>query len=449
MTEKEQKRAKVLNEVLSGRMLQRQAAQLLGVSERQLRRILAAYREEGVASLPHGNRGRAAHNQTQEAHRDRVVALANGKYKGFNHTHLTEKLVAVEGLELSRPTVRRILLEEGVRSPRKRRAPKHRSRRERYCQEGMLLQIDASPHAWLEGRGPKLTLFAAIDDATGQVPAAVFRQREDAAGYMELMWQVVLTQGRPLAVYHDRHTIFGGKVRQLKLEEPEPSQFGRLLEELEIESIQARSPQAKGRIERLFGTFQDRLVSELRLASASSLDEANRVLAEFLPSYNTRFAVPAEIEGSVYRPLAPDTDPQRLFCFKYERTVGTDNTVRLGEHRLQLMPGKYRRSFARAKVEVHERLDGSIGVYHQGELLTSQPAPFEAPLMRARSGRLAGASAAQQPAATPAASEPLASSVPKQPYKPAADHPWKRGYKPSSGRVVDIPGGKSVGSPPS
>ena len=145
LTEKEQKRAKVLNEVLSGRMLQRQAAQLLGVSERQLRRILAAYREEGVASLPHGNRGRAAHNQTQEAHRDRVVALANGKYKGFNHTHLTEKLVAVEGLELSRPTVRRILLEEGVRSPRKRRAPKHRSRRERYCQEGMLLQIDASP----------------------------------------------------------------------------------------------------------------------------------------------------------------------------------------------------------------------------------------------------------------------------------------------------------------
>ncbi|MDP9383596.1 MAG: hypothetical protein M3Q29_26330, partial [Chloroflexota bacterium] len=249
---------------------------------------------------------------------------------------------------------------------------------------------------------------------------------------IELLRQVTLSYGRPLATYHDRHTIFGGKVRELKIEEPEPSQFGRVLEELQIESIPAYSPQAKGRIERLFGTFQDRLVSELRLYGASTIEEANEVLHKYLPLHNERFSVTADVQADVYRPLEAGTDPDRVFCFKYERVVGSDNTVRLGEHRLQLLVGRYRRSYAKAKVEVHERLDGSLCVYHQGELLLSQAAPSEAPLLRARSGRLARASAAPPeaiPAVAPATSEPIASPMPRQPCKPRADHPWKKGYK--------------------
>lgn len=182
MTDKEQKRSKVLGEVLSGKMLQRHAAEVLGVSERQFRRILAAYRKEGVVSLPHGNRGRQPQHTTELGARELVVELAEGKYKGLNHSHLTEKLAEVEGIHISRSTVRRILLGEGIRSPRKRRSPKHRSLRPRRKRSGMMLQLDASPHDWLEGRGTKLTRVAAIDDATNGVPATVFRQAEDAAG---------------------------------------------------------------------------------------------------------------------------------------------------------------------------------------------------------------------------------------------------------------------------
>ncbi len=268
------------------------------------------------------------------------------------------------------------------------------------------------------------------------MPAAVFREHEDAAGYIELMRQVVETRGRPLAVYHDRHTIFGGKVRDV-LKEPQASQFGRVLQELGIESIKARSPQAKGRVERLFGTLQDRLCSELRLQEVSSFQAANQVLGELLIEHNERFRVDADIEGCVYRPL--QGDPEQVFCFKYERTVGLDNTVRFGHHRLQVLPGKRRRSYARAHVEVHERLDGSIGVYHQGEIVAVQAAPAETPLLRARSGRLTQSIRQEHSIRAPKSTEP---ERPKQPYKPAPDHPWRKGWGPS-GRVVDIPGGKS------
>jgi hypothetical protein len=254
----------------------------------------------------------------------------------------------------------------------------------------MLLQIDGSRHDWLEGRGPYLTLIGGIDDATGKVPHAVFRQQEDAQGYFVLLEHIVLREGIPVAVYRDRHGIFERSHKEpLSLEEQfakrrEPTQFGRLLEELEITSIPARSPQAKGRIERLWGTFQDRLVTELRLEGACSIEQANHVLAAYLSRFNQRFAVPAALEGTAYRCLPTRFAPEELFCFKYERTVAGDNTVQLGEHRLQLVPGRNRVSYAQCHVEVHERIDGSLAVYYQGEQLASQTAPLEAPVLRAR-----------------------------------------------------------------
>lgn len=392
----EQRRLLVLNEVIGGRLTAVRAAGLLGLSERHLRRILAAYREEGAAAMAHSNRGRSPCNAIDESVRARILELARTKYAGFNHLHMSEKLIEEEKLCLGLSSARRILSQAGIASPRKRRAPKHRSRRERYPKEGMLLQIDGSPHDWLEGRGPTMSLVAGVDDATGKVPFALFRLQEDSAGYFLLLEGIVLRKGLPLALYHDRHSIFEPSSREpLSLAEQlsgrrDPTQFGRLLEELGIASISARSPQAKGRIERLWGTLQGRLVSEMRLKGVRSLEEANRFLKSFLPRYNRRFAVSAAEEGSAYRPLPEDFDLERAFSFKHRRVVAADNTVRFGPKRLQLLPSPERASYVRAEVELCEHLDGRLSVYHEGLKLRVMEAPLEATALRARAEKVAG-----------------------------------------------------------
>jgi transposase len=385
---KEQQRLKVLNEVNRKKLSLKQAAQLMKTSLRHAKRLLAGYRQRGAAALAHGNRGRLPYNKIDPTLREQVVELAKAKYQGFNHQHLSEKLQEKEGIPLSRSTVRRILLKEGISSPHKRRAPQHRSRRERYPQAGMLLQTDGSPHDWLEGRGPRLCLIGAIDDATDEVPQAFFQDQEDSAGYLRLLQAMVLSHGIPLALYHDQHTIFEfpkdkepSLAEQLAGKKP-LTQVGRVLKELGINSISANSPQAKGRVERLWRTFQDRLVSELRLAGACNLAEANQVLREFLPEYNRRFCVPAKEPGSAYRQLPVGFKPEEYFCFKYPRTVGGDNVVRFGQQRLQVLPSPHRQSYAHCQVEVQQRLDGSLAVYYEGQALDIQPAPEEAPILR-------------------------------------------------------------------
>jgi len=337
LNRKEQRRLVVLNQVEIGKMIGKEAAEVLDLSLRHVRRILAAYRKEGAAALAHGNRGRKPHHALDESLRRQVLELARSTYAGCNNQHLTELLAEREGINLSRSTVRRILLGAGVRSPRKRRPPKHRSRRERYPKEGMLLQIDGSRDDWLEGRGPYLTLTGAVDDATGKVPYALFRDQEDAQGYALLLHHIVESHGIPEALYHDAHGIFERSKREPEsLEEQlsgrrEPTQFSRMMEELGIISITSRSPQAKGRIERLWGTFQDRLVSELRIARTSTVEETNSVLWDFLPRFSRRFAVPAKEPGSAYHKPPEGFNPDEVFCFNYQRTVGPDNVVRFGE----------------------------------------------------------------------------------------------------------------------
>ena len=425
----------MLNQVEAGRMIGREASEVLDLSLRHARRLLAAYRKEGAAALAHGNRGRKPHNALDDGVRRKVSELGGSTYAGCNNQHTTELLVEREGITLSRSSVRRILLGAGIRSPRKRRPPKHRSRRERYPREGMLLQIDGSRHDWLEGRGPYLTLIGAIDDATGKVPYALFREQEDAQGYFLMLRQIVDSRGMPIALYHDRHGIFERPKRESEsLEEQlegrrKPTQFGRLMEELGITSIPSYSPQARGRIERLWGSFQDRLVSELRLAGASTIREANRVLWEFLPSYSQKFSVPAAQPGSAYRKPEGTFSPEEVFCFKYYRRVGADNVVRFGRHRLQIIPCNGRLSYARAKVEVHERMDGSLAVYYQGRCLATKPAPPEAPLLRVRNMErvIPGMTHPDEPAV------PII-AVKKPPqlktqWKPRPDHPWRRPFK--------------------
>src|SRR5260370_18941237 len=253
----------------------------------------------------------------------------------------------------------------------------------------MLLQIDGSRHAWLQERGPWFTLLAAIDDATGKLVAAVFRQQEDAAGYLLLVRQVVERAGRPLALYHDRHGIFAptsvateaDSLAEQLAGKQDPSQFGRLLEELTISSIAARSPQAKGRVERLFGTLQDRLVIELRLADVRTLEQAQQVAADYVPRFNAQFAVAAAQPGTAYRPLSEPSQVEAIFCFKYLRTVGADNVVNFAGQRWQIVAAKQRRSYAPARADAHKRLAGSLALYDAGNCLTTTPAPAEAPLV--------------------------------------------------------------------
>jgi transposase len=419
---KEQRRLMVLNRVGEGWMGAGMAAGVLGLSVRQTRRLMAGYRKEGAAALAHGNRGRSPHNRLDEAVRARVAELAGATYAGFNTQHLSEMLREQEGLRLSRSTVRRILLHSGMKSPRTRRAPKHRSRRERYPQRGMLLQIDGSHHEWLEGRGPELCLIGAIDDATGEVPYALFRPEEDTQGYFELLEHIVATHSIPLAVYRDRHSIFETPPRhQESLEEQlagkrELTQFGRLLSELGIESKPSHSPQARGRIERLWGTFQSRLVSELRLAGARDIAQANQVLSEYLPRHNRRFMVLADQPGSAYRPTPEGFIPREVFCLKHRRSVGADNVVRFKGRRLQIQPGITRPSYARAKVTVHEGFDGDLAVYYQGQRLTTTKAPPDASQMRSNK---------------PPADSLVKRFLRNRGYKPGPNHPWRRSHKAS------------------
>jgi hypothetical protein len=294
----------------------------------------------------------------------------------------------------------------------------------RYPCEGMLLQTDGSQHDWLEGRGPKLCLIGAIDDATNKVPYALFQEQETTEGYMRMLQEIVLNQGIPLALYHDRHSIFEmaeddspSMEEQLNGKEPK-TQFGRLLDELGIESIAAHSAQAKGRIERLWGTFQDRLTSELRSAGARNLEEASQVLALFLPNYSQKFAVNAKEVEIAYRKIEKGFKADEFFCFKYGRTAGADNVVRFNKQRLQLLPSLDRLSYAFCKVEVQVRLDCSLAVYYQGKLLDSEFAPLEATILR--KSRLIPA-----PTLTPIKNN-VNTGVS---HKPSPDHPWRGKFR--------------------
>jgi hypothetical protein len=269
-------------------------------------------------------------------------------------------------------------------------------------------------------------LILAVDDATGTVPATLFRLQEDSHGYLLLLSQIVRTRGSPVAVYHDRHSIFIPPSAQKatveeQLEGKQPmTQVSRVTVQLGIRSISAHSPPAKGRIERLFGTFQDRLVAELRLAGSETIEQAQRVLASFLPRFNEQFAVPARQPGRAYRPLEAGEDLAAICCFKYVRTVARDNTVKLGAHRLQLKPGPGRMSYGRARVEIHERLDGSLHVWYHGQCVATQEAPLEAPILRARP---TGWNTPTRDVA-PVVDKPV-----RPPYRRPPDHPWNRSYK--------------------
>ncbi len=413
MTTRDQQRIDVLGRWREATLGVTEASALLGCSERTAWRLLGRFRTLGVEGIVHGNRGRASPRRLPAATRERIVGLTRTRYRGVNDSHLAELLTEDEGIVIGRSSLQRLLRQAGVGTTRTRRSPRYRSRRERMPQAGLLVQIDGSPHDWLEGRGPRLTLVGAIDDATGAIVAATFAQVEDGRAYLIILARMCRDHGVPAAVYRDRSGIFapthpGGPLGDAG------TQVGRAFAELGIASIAAASPQAKGRVERLWGTCQDRLVSELRLAGVDDLAGANAVLERFIGRFNAKFSVPAALDQPAWRSAPPTRELARICAFRWRRVVGNDNTVRVEGAILQLPPAIAGRGLAGRRVEVELRLDGRLLVVDRGRTLLVLPV---SPDIRELHGvRLLAASG------PPAAS----GGVHRPGYPPRPGHPWGR-----------------------
>ena len=378
LSQRELQKVKVMSLVEVGKITLKEAADKIGRSYRQAKRIWKRVQEKGVKGVLHGNKGKSANHHIPEGEQEKVLRLSRQRYGDFNDTHFTEKLREREGMDLSRETVRKIRRAAGIGPKRKRRPTKHRKRRERKAQEGWMVLWDGSPHQWFGQTLPPCCLMAAIDDATGTVLAARFFAFEGSEGYLWLLRQIVTRYGIPISIYQDRHGSLKRNDDHWSLEEElagrqEPTQVGQALRGLGIQPIFALSPQAKGRIERLFGTLQDRLVAEFGLAKVTTLEKGNDLLPALIRQFNRRFAVAPLQSEKAWRPVPQTLDVDRAISFHYPTKVGLDNTVRIGKRLLDIPPGPHGRSYARARVEVRQLLNGSWKVYYQNHLIAKHP----------------------------------------------------------------------------
>jgi len=335
MTKKELVRVHVIKSLIEDKMTSREAAEVLSLSERQIKRLKAGVKKDGEVFVIHKNRGRKPKHTIPGETREEIVFLARNKYKGVNYTHLAELLREREGITISQSSVSRILKAKGIKSPRKHRPPKPHRTRERKPQEGLLLQMDASPHEWIPGIG--CSLHGAIDDARGNITGLYFCENECLNGYFEVKRQTLLEYGLPISIYVDRHTIFKAPSNaklticdELEGKTLAYTQFSRAMQELSVGIIYAYSPQAKGRIERLWETLQDRLVLELRLAGIKSIKEANAFLPGFIKRFNAHFAVVPREPQSAYRPLEEHINIEYILCRKETRKASQGSTFSFG-----------------------------------------------------------------------------------------------------------------------
>jgi len=369
LSNKHLRKAEILTQLISGKLSSPEAAQLLGLTTRQVRRLRHRFITEGVESVVHGNTGRAPQNRTDPIliERLRSVAGRGGIYHDFNVSHLCEVLERDQDIHLARSTLARLLLKHGLRHLTTTGQQQKRTRRERRSQEGAMLQIDGSPHDWLEGRAPRLALVAAVDDATSKIIYSSFRPSEDQAGYLVMLRTIVQAYGLPQAIYHDRHTILRSPKEPTLEEElmgkPPQSQVQRVISELGISSIAALSAQGKGRVERLWRTLQDRLTKEMRLAAITSLEEANNFLPGFISGYNARFALEARDVERAWRALPTDFDFDYYLATRTERVVKRDHTLQWQGQCLQLMLEKSSPSLANQRISVHVTPEGTITLY--------------------------------------------------------------------------------------
>lgn len=369
---KDERKIEVIEGVMDRRITVEEGGRVLNRSVRTIFRMVSRLREMGIRGVIHGNRGRKSPRRIPDVVRQKIVTLARGKYADINDTHLQEILKREKHVCLSREMLRRILRAEEIGPKRKRRSPKYRRRRERKEAFGMMLQIDASHHDWLQGRGPWLTLVGTVDDATGHIWAC-FEEAETTWAYFHLMERVFSSHGLPVSLYSDRHTIFHAIKEPTILEQLNNTtpltQFGRAMDQLGIRIIKAWSPQAKGRIERLWETFQDRLVVELRLAGIKTKEEANEVLKKFLPEYNRKFSVRARKRESFFRIPPPPSKLDRILCLKETRVVNKDHTVSFEGLVLQIPPSRKWASIAKQKVNILQLKDGGVEIIYKNQIV--------------------------------------------------------------------------------
>jgi transposase len=436
MSRKELVRPGLIKAAVAGRISNRQAAAALGLGIRQVQRLKRRFEAGGALALRHRSRGQPSPRRLPAALRAKIATLMTTRYAGFNDVHFTEKLRDDHKLAVCRESVRRLRRALGRPAHRPRRAPQYRQRRVPAAAGGALVQIDGSPFPWLEDRGPQLTLLGAIHDATSQLLALHFRPSEDLHGYARLFQTLFTTHGLPLAVYGDRLNLLVRNDAHWTLAEElagaqEPTHLGRVLRDLGVAYIAAGSPQAKGRVERLWGTLQDRLVSELRLRAITTAAAANAYLPDFIAAFNRLFERPPATPRPVWRP--PPQDLALVLSCRYRRVVARDNTVRLGPRWIQIPSGPRRRSYAGCRVELRELFDGRLVVLHDGVVLARQdhalPADF---VLKPRGAPSADRRPRlpQRPAPPPAAGRPA--SAPMLPTHtgrhPSPTHPWMRAW---------------------
>jgi transposase len=453
MSQPERDVLKVMGPVLTGERTQAEAARLLKKSVRQIRRIQRRLEAEGDQGVIHRLRGQPSNHQSDEAFRKEVIAVYQADYSDFGPTLAAEKL-AERQLGVSSESLRRWLLAEGLWTPKRRRNP-HRSRRARRECFGEMIQADGSEHDWTEGRGETMELLVMIDDATNRIEAR-FYPGERLVCYFDLLDRYLKRHGRPLAFYADRSTIFQPKEKSLKADD---TQFGRALRELDVELIAAYSPQAKGRVERFFGYAQDRWVKEMRLAGVQTIAEANALIETKLqPEYNRRFTKPAHSPNDAHRPLGPKQNPSAILSVQTKRVVSNDYVVRF-QNRFYQLHKPARPGLRGGQVIVEERLDGTLAIrfknsyldYHEIEADGGLPgalppdprglAPSQHPAEAAveESDRAEGGSTRSKAVTLTDRRSGCTSAEPyppagksqpngKGPYRPPANHPWRRKF---------------------
>ena len=387
MSQKERQRYHLLEMVIGGKITLKETDKQMGVSYRQAKRLKRTLISEGAKGLIHGNRGRPSPRALSPELAETILDLSLSKYTNFNDTHFTEKLREEEGITVSRDTVRRLRRTNGIKPKRRRRAKRHFKRRTRSPQEGMMVLWDGSPHRWFGKDTSPCCLMAAIDDATGRLLDAFFLPYECSFGYLKLLEHVVNQYGIPTSIYQDRHSTLKRNDDNWTLEEQlageqDPTQVGGALQSLGITPIFALTPQAKGRVERLFGVLQDRLIAEMGLRNITEMAVANMFLAgHFIADYNRRFAIDPEVSQPAWRKVSRNVDIKRIISFRYQAVVGNDNTVRLGGMVIDIPEGPHKRGYAKAKVEVRQLLDGSWRVYYKDKLIAqTDPTPLKEPI---------------------------------------------------------------------
>ena len=401
MRQRDLKRLHVIRKVVEGSLTQKQAAEVVSLSERQIRRIIRRIEAEGDKGMQHRSRGRQSNRKLPKKLTEKVVRLYQEKYQGFGPTLAAEKLLELEGIAVSKETLRTWLIEAGQwQKGRKVRA--HRQWRERKSNFGEMLQLDGSHHDWFEGRRPKCVLMAYIDDATSRVYAR-FYEYEGTIPAMDSFKRYIRKYGLPMSIYMDRHTTYKSTAApsiEDEINGTEPlSEFGRALTELEVKIIHAYSPQAKGRIERLFKTLQDRLVKEMTIRGISTIEEANKYLESYLAAHNKRFAVKAKEREDLHRDIPKRLDLDKILCIRTARALRNDFTIAHNRKLYQI-----KESVKTKEVTVEERVDGSMFIMHNGIRLTfreitARPEKPKAPVRVRRHYKT---------------------------QRPTADHPWRK-----------------------